>query len=116
MKVTAVGSGSYSGSVTSAVSALTAACPITSISDIIGTTTAGETLTAGTVMHKSKLPLHLWFWAIYLVVNDRRGRSALSFGRLVAAELSDGLAALHKIRHACRNEMPVINYAAWSNG
>ncbi|MCE5195861.1 MAG: hypothetical protein LLG09_01840 [Negativicutes bacterium] len=60
MKVTAVGSGSYSGSVTSAVSALTAACPITSISDIIGTTTAGETLTAGTVTPLGATVTYQW--------------------------------------------------------
>ena len=35
-------------------------------------------LTANTVMHRSHLPLHKWFWAIYLVACDKRGISALA--------------------------------------
>lgn len=33
-------------------------------------------LTAGTMMHKSKLSLLTWFWAIYLIAHDKRGRCA----------------------------------------
>lgn len=35
-------------------------------------------LTANTVMHRTHLPLTKWFWAIYLVVCDKRGISALT--------------------------------------
>lgn len=40
-----------------------------------------SSVTAGTVMHRSKLDLTVWFWAIYLVANDKRGRSALSISQ-----------------------------------
>lgn len=33
-------------------------------------------VTAGTVMHRTRLPLTKWFWAIYLCVTDKRGISA----------------------------------------
>ena len=57
-------------------------------------------LTAGTVMHKSKLPLYIWFWAIYLVVNDKRGRSALALAGLLQLNYRTAWRLLHKIRHA----------------
>jgi len=41
------------------------------------------TLTAGTIMHRTHLPLTTWFWAIYLVSRDKRGISATQ----LAAEL-----------------------------
>jgi hypothetical protein len=40
-------------------------------------------LTAGTVMHRTHLPMTIWFWAIYLTVRDKRGVSATQ----LAAEL-----------------------------
>ena len=38
-------------------------------------------LTAGTVMHRTRTPLVKWFWAIYLVSSDKRGHSALALSR-----------------------------------
>jgi hypothetical protein len=38
-------------------------------------------VTAGTVFHKTKLPLPYWFWAIFLVANDKRGISAMTLAR-----------------------------------
>jgi transposase-like protein len=57
-------------------------------------------LTAGTIMHKSKLSLLTWFWAIYLVANDKRGRSALSIAELLKLNYRTAWRLLHKIRHA----------------
>jgi transposase-like protein len=57
-------------------------------------------LTAGTLMHKSKLPLSTWFWAIFLVVQDKRGRSALSLSQLLKLNYRTAWRLLHKIRHA----------------
>jgi transposase-like protein len=36
------------------------------------------TVTAGTVMDKSHIPLVKWFWAAYLISTDKRGCSAMS--------------------------------------
>ena len=57
-------------------------------------------VTAGTVMHRSKLDLAVWFWAIYLVSNDKRGRSALSISQILDLNYRTAWRLLHKIRHA----------------
>ena len=36
-------------------------------------------VTAGTVMHRSKLPLTVWFWAAHLMATHSNGMSALQF-------------------------------------
>ncbi len=36
-------------------------------------------LTAGTIMHRSKQPLHVWFWAAFLVTTLTPGMSAVQF-------------------------------------
>ena len=38
-------------------------------------------LTSGTVLHNTKTPLTLWFWAAYLMTTDKRGVSALLLQR-----------------------------------
>jgi hypothetical protein len=57
-------------------------------------------VTAGTVMHRSKLDLAVWFRAIYLVSNDKRGRSALSISQILDLNYRTVWRLLHKIRHA----------------
>jgi transposase-like protein len=59
-----------------------------------------SSLTAGTIMHKSKLSLQKWFWAIFLVVHDKRGRSALSLSGLLKLNYRTAWRLLHKIRYA----------------
>jgi hypothetical protein len=60
IKVVATGSGSYSGSVTSTYSGPVTAGVITGISPIIGTTVAGQTLTAGTVTPLGATVTYQW--------------------------------------------------------
>ena len=57
-------------------------------------------LTAGTVMHRSKLDLKTWFWTIYLVSSDKRGRSALSISKNLDLNYRTAWRLLHKIRRA----------------
>lgn len=57
-------------------------------------------LTAGTIMHKTKLPLLVWFWAIYLVAHDKRGRSALSVSQVLNLNYRTSWRLLRKIRSA----------------
>ena len=40
-------------------------------------------VTAGTVMHRTHLPLTLWFWAIYLCATDKRGISAVQLSLIL---------------------------------
>ncbi len=57
-------------------------------------------LTAGTVMHRTRTPLLKWFWAIYLVSTDKRGLSAMALSRKINIGLKCAWTMLHKIRKA----------------
>ena len=57
-------------------------------------------LTAGTVMHRTRTPLIKWFWAIYLVATDKRGLSALALSRKIGIGIKCAWTMLHKIRKA----------------
>jgi transposase-like protein len=59
-------------------------------------------ITARTIMHKTKLPLATWFWAIYLVAHDKRGKSALSLSEILDLNYRTALRLLRKIRAAMK--------------
>lgn len=59
-------------------------------------------ITAGTIMHKTKQPLTVWFWAIYLVAHDKRGKSALSLSDVLDLNYRTALNMLRKIRAAMK--------------
>lgn len=61
-------------------------------------------LTAGTVLHNTKTPLTLWFWAAYLMTTDTRGISALLLQRqLGMTRYETAWMMLHKFRRAMVN-------------
>ena len=53
-------------------------------------------------MHKSKLSLTTWFWAIYLVAHDKRGKSALSLSQILDLHYLTARRLLRKIRAAMK--------------
>jgi transposase-like protein len=56
-------------------------------------------LTSGTVMHATKQPLHVWFWAAYLVTTQTPGMSALQFQRqLGIVRYETAFQLFHKLR------------------
>jgi len=56
-------------------------------------------LTAGTVMQASHMPLSMWFWGAYLVTTQTPGQSALQFQRqLGIRRYETAFQALHKLR------------------
>jgi transposase-like protein len=57
-------------------------------------------VTANTVMHRSKLPLRTWFWAIYLCATDKRGLSAKALQSRVGISYPTAWFVLHRIRSA----------------
>lgn len=57
-------------------------------------------LTAGTIFHKTRTPLQKWFWAIFLIVSDKRGFSALSLKDTINVSYPTAWLMLHKIRNA----------------
>ncbi len=61
-------------------------------------------LTAGTILHNTKTPLPVWFWATYLTVTDKRGISALLLQRqLGLRRYETAWMLLHKLRRAMVN-------------
>jgi transposase-like protein len=61
-------------------------------------------LTAGTILHNTKTPLTVWFWAAYLMTTDKRGISALLLQRqLGLRRYETAWMMLHKFRRAMIN-------------
>ena len=56
--------------------------------------------TVGTVLHRTHLPLTVWFWAIYLVARDERGISAVQLCRELEISYSSAWYLLHRLRKA----------------
>ena len=62
---------------------------------------APDSLTSGTVLHNTRLPLTQWFWAAYLMTTDTRGVSALLLQRqLGLRRYETAWLMLHKLRRA----------------
>lgn len=59
-------------------------------------------LTAGTIMHRTRTPLKKWFWAIFLFANDKRGLSALQLSRKIEISYYVAWSMLQKIRQAMK--------------
>lgn len=57
-------------------------------------------VTAGTVMHRTHLPLTTWFWAIYLCATDKRGISAKGLARQLELSYESAWYLLVRIRSA----------------
>ncbi len=61
-------------------------------------------VTAGTVLHKTHTPLHLWFWAAYLMSTPTPGISAVQLQRqLGISRYETAWTLLHKLRRAMVN-------------
>ena len=61
-------------------------------------------LTSGTILHNTRTPLTLWFWAAYLMTTDKRGISALLLQRqLGLRRYETAWMMLHKFRRAMVN-------------
>jgi hypothetical protein len=55
-------------------------------------------LTAGTLFHKSRVPLHKWFWAIDRLAQDKKGCSALLLSQELDVCYPTAWLMAHKIR------------------
>jgi transposase-like protein len=61
-------------------------------------------VTAGTILHRTKTLLTVWFWAAYLMTTDKRGLSALLLQRqLGLGNYETAWMMLHKFRRAMVN-------------
>jgi len=59
--------------------------------------------TAGTIFHRTHLPLRVWFTAAYLATSLKPGISALQFARQLGVTLKTAWTLLHKLRRAMVN-------------
>jgi hypothetical protein len=60
---------------------------------------ASTSLTAGTVMQSSHMPLSVWFWGAYLMTTQTPGQSALQFQRQLGLKRYEtAFVTLHKLR------------------
>ncbi len=60
--------------------------------------------TAGTVLHRTRMPLHLWFWGAYLMTTATPGISAVQLQRqLGITRYETAWMMLHKLRRAMVN-------------
>jgi transposase-like protein len=58
-------------------------------------------VTAGTVFHKTRVPLRIWFWAIFFVARHKQGISALQLQRDTGlGSYQTAWVLLHKVRSA----------------
>jgi transposase-like protein len=57
-------------------------------------------VTAGTLLHATKLPLTKWFWAIYWIAADKGSLSALRLTKLIGVSWPTAFAMLRKLRQA----------------
>ena len=62
-----------------------------------------ESVTAGTLLHRTKLPLIKWYWAAYLLAQDKRGVSAMHISRELNLRYATAWTMLHKLRRALAN-------------
>jgi transposase-like protein len=63
-----------------------------------------SSLTSGTILHNTKTPLTVWFWAAYLMTTDKRGVSALLLQQqLGLRRYETAWMMLHKFRRAMVN-------------
>ncbi len=57
-------------------------------------------LTAGTIFHKTRVPLRKWFWALYRMGQDKKGISAMMLRKEIGVSYPTAWLMLQKIRHA----------------
>jgi transposase-like protein len=58
----------------------------------------------GTIFEKSKVPLHKWLYAMYLLVTARKGISSLQLAKQIGVTQKSAWFMLQRLREACGND------------
>lgn len=58
----------------------------------------------GTIFEKSKVPLHKWLYAMYLLVTARKGISSLQLAKQIGVTQKTAWFILQRLREACGND------------
>ena len=69
-------------------------------------------ITAGTIFHRSKVPLLKWFWAMFLIAQDKGGVSALRLAKQVNVNLKTAWRMLHKLRRSMSRRDKKVTHLA----
>jgi transposase-like protein len=62
-------------------------------------------ITAGTVFHKTKIPLKRWFWLIFLMTQDKGGISTKRAAALLQMHYTTVWFIMHKLREAMEDRL-----------
>lgn len=91
-----------------------AVCPACEESQRIGTRKGGFyrcnacltdfTVRTGTIFERSKIPLHKWIYAMYLLVTSRKGISSLQLAKQIGVTQKSAWFMLQRLREACGND------------
>ena len=63
------------------------------------------TVQTGTVMERSKIPLHKWLYTMYLMVTARKGVSSLQLSKEIGITQKSAWFMLHRLREACGKDL-----------
>ena len=66
-------------------------------------------VTAGTILHDSHLPLRKWFMAVYLIVEAKKSLSAAQLGRTIGVSYRTAWYLGHRIRKALTTEGALLH-------
>ena len=67
------------------------------------------TIRKGTIFENSRLPLHKWLYAMYLVVTSRKGVSSLQLSKEIGITQKSAWFVLQRIREACNNNADMLS-------
>jgi transposase-like protein len=91
-----------------------AVCPACNEAERIGTRKGGFyrcnacltdfTIRTGTIFERSKIPLHKWIYAMYLLVTSRKGISSLQLAKQIGVTQKSAWFMLQRLREACGND------------
>lgn len=62
------------------------------------------TVRTGTIFERSKVPLHKWLYAMYLLVTARKGISSLQLAKQIGVTQKTAWFILQRLREACGND------------
>jgi transposase-like protein len=62
------------------------------------------TIRTGTIFERSKIPLHKWLYAMYLLVTARKGISSLQLAKQIGVTQKSAWFMLQRLREACGND------------
>ena len=64
------------------------------------------TVTVGTVLERSKIPLHKWVYAMHLLCSSKKGMSAHQLHRMLGISYKSAWFMAHRLREAMRDDAP----------